>query len=100
MKIRCKKIIKYSMFALIFLLISGIILANIDYSRTKKGKAPIFAVSVGINKQYDTKKYYGLGYIVLKCPTSNEEIKYPNKYELYFLDNRSDCFSEFNSIIK
>lgn len=87
-----KKIIKKIMLIAGALLLLGFIFANIDYIRVKRGRAPILAVRVGKNKRTKADIYYGLGYMVVKCPEKgNNGAKYLNKYELFFLDNRSDC---------
>jgi uncharacterized membrane protein YobD (UPF0266 family) len=92
-----KKMIKNILIIIGALLLLGFIFANIDYSRTKKGKPPILAIHVGKDKGTNADIYYGLGYIVIKCPKyENNVIKYQNKYELYFLDNRHVCVYSYN----
>lgn len=91
MKTRYKSVIKYVLLSIVALLLLGILFANIDYSRIKKDKPPILSIHVGEDKHTGTDIYYGLGYIVLKCPKGEKNVKYENKYELYFLDNRHYC---------
>ncbi|MDD4706580.1 MAG: hypothetical protein PHS24_05185 [Bacilli bacterium] len=93
MKIKFKKTIRNIIIAFISLLVLGFIFANIDYSRTKKGKPPILAIRIGNNKYTNADMYYGLGYSVIKCPEyENNE----TKYQLRFLDNAHACASSFD----
>lgn len=98
MKIKFKRIIKITIIYLSVLLVLSIILANIDYHRTKNNKPPILAQHLKIlNKKENVKIWHGLGYIVVQCQTDNSYIlnNDDSTYKLYFMTYNYICVHSF-----
>jgi hypothetical protein len=88
-----KKVIKVILLVIASIILLGVIFGIVDNNRANSEKLPLFAVHVGKDKTTNADLYYGIGYVVVKCPPipKNSEITVDDYIKFQILDSRHVC---------
>lgn len=88
-----KKRSKIILIVIASIVLLGIIFGIVDNIRAQDEKTPLFAINIGKDDNTNATLYYGLGYVVVKCPPISETLSYVGNDFIKFqiLSSRHAC---------